>query len=160
MQLLPYLGEKSLYEKYKQDEPWDSEANLKVLEQMPNMYRAPGSDPKSTNTCYVMAIHPKAICREIPSKGGLSEQNFQDGTSKTIAILETATEIPWTKPDDLVIDDAQPLPELGFKSQPLARVIMASGEIRAIRKNVTLAELLPWLTPRGGEHALVPLDVE
>lgn len=160
VQLLPFLGEKSLYEKYKQDEPWDSEANLKLLEQMPNMYRAPGSDPKSNTTCYVMAIHPKAICREIPSKGGLSEQSFHDGTSKTIAILETATEIPWTKPDDLVIDDAQPLPELGFKSQPMARVIMASGDIRAIRKNVTLAELLPWLTPRGGEHALVPLDVE
>ncbi len=159
VQLLPFLGEQSLYEKYNQDEPWDSETNLKVLAQMPNMYRAPGSDPKSNTTCYVMPVHPKSMCPEIPVKFGFSEQRFYDGTSKTIAILETATEIPWTKPDDLLIDDAQPLPELGFKSQPLARVIMASGDIRAIRKNVTLAELLPWLTPRGGDQ-LVPLEVE
>jgi len=35
-----------------------------------------------------------------------------DGTSNTIMIVKAGTAVPWSKPDDLVYDPDQPLPEL------------------------------------------------
>jgi len=160
VQLLPYLGEDKLFKQYNQSEPWDSEANQKVLAQMPAVYRAPGADPKSTMTSYSLPITKGGMHPEAVMKRGVSEQNFNDGTLYTIAIIETETQIPWTKPDDLVIDKTAPLPALGFKDQPTLRVIMASGDIRIIRKNVNSEQLYPWLTPRGGEPRTSAIDVE
>jgi hypothetical protein len=159
VQMLPFIGEDQLYKQYNQDEPWDSESNQKVLAQMPNFFRAPGADPKSTMTSYVLPVHPKALCREVPAKFGFREQDVSDGTRNTIAIIETDTQIPWTKPEDLAIDDKQHLPALGCKELPMLRVITADGSVRAIRKNVTLEQLLPWLTPDGRDQ-LSSLDEE
>ena len=36
--LLPFLGEKGLYEQFHLDEPWDSPHNKLLLDQMPNVY--------------------------------------------------------------------------------------------------------------------------
>jgi RNA polymerase sigma factor (sigma-70 family) len=50
--ILPFLEEDSLYKQFKLDEPWDSEHNLKLLPQMPNVYRV-GFEPKeATHTYY------------------------------------------------------------------------------------------------------------
>ena len=39
--MLPYMEEKSLYDQFHLDEPWDSEHNKKLLEKMPDGYRDP-----------------------------------------------------------------------------------------------------------------------
>ena len=36
--ILPDLGQKALYDKFHLDEPWDSEHNLTLLDQMPDVY--------------------------------------------------------------------------------------------------------------------------
>ena len=44
--ILPYLGQKSLYEKFKLDEPWDSPHNKPLLAEMPEVFApAPGRRP-------------------------------------------------------------------------------------------------------------------
>ena len=54
VELLPFLDQSLLYQQYKKDEPWDSEANKKVLALMPAQYRQP-SQGASTNTAIVAA---------------------------------------------------------------------------------------------------------
>jgi RNA polymerase sigma factor (sigma-70 family) len=50
--LLPFMDQNALYQQFKLDEPWDSEHNLKLLGQMPAIYRV-GFEPKgSTHTYY------------------------------------------------------------------------------------------------------------
>ena len=39
--VLPYLGEKELFEEFHQDEPWDSEHNQKLIERMPEVFKNP-----------------------------------------------------------------------------------------------------------------------
>ena len=39
--ILPFLNQVDLYKQYQLSEPWDSESNLKVLSQMPPVYRDP-----------------------------------------------------------------------------------------------------------------------
>ncbi|MBI3408159.1 MAG: sigma-70 family RNA polymerase sigma factor [Planctomycetes bacterium] len=43
--LLPYLGEKELYEMFHEDEPWDSVHNRKLLSKMPKIYASVGKAP-------------------------------------------------------------------------------------------------------------------
>jgi hypothetical protein len=42
VELLPYLGEQDLYNRFKRDEPWDSAHNRKLLSKMPAVYAPPG----------------------------------------------------------------------------------------------------------------------
>lgn len=56
--ILPYIDQGDLYKQFKLDEPWDSEHNLKLLAQMPNLYRV-GIEPKgATHTYYQMFTGP------------------------------------------------------------------------------------------------------
>src|SRR5690606_15140578 len=52
--LLPYLEQQALYDQYRKDEPWDSEANMKVLEQMPAVYRSTRQRDATSSSVYVV----------------------------------------------------------------------------------------------------------
>lgn len=149
--ILPFIEEDSLYKQYNFDEPWDSEANKKVLAQMPEIYRAPGADPKSTNTSYVVPIVDKGIFSAETVKKGPSLAAIADGTSNTITVIETETQIPWTKPEDLVIDPTKPLPALGFAKSPSLNVAFADGSVHRLIKTPTMELLLPFLTASAGD---------
>ena len=43
VQILPYLGEQALYDKFHLDEPWDSEHNTTLIPLMPQVYLDPSS---------------------------------------------------------------------------------------------------------------------
>ncbi|QDU11016.1 DUF1559 domain-containing protein [Gimesia aquarii] len=54
--ILPYLGQKALYDEYQKNQPWDSEQNLKVLAKMPDVYRSPAEDGNANNTAYFAVV--------------------------------------------------------------------------------------------------------
>ncbi|MBC7851986.1 MAG: DUF1559 domain-containing protein [Pirellulaceae bacterium] len=56
VELLPYMDQDALYRAYQFDEPWDSEANKKVLAQMPAVFRDPSADAKSTSSAYYVMV--------------------------------------------------------------------------------------------------------
>ena len=44
---------------------------------------------------------------------GTTAAEITDGADRTILIVESKRDIPWTKPDDIPFDASKPLPELG-----------------------------------------------
>jgi beta-lactamase regulating signal transducer with metallopeptidase domain len=50
--ILPYIEQPALYNQYRFDEPWDSEANKKVLNAMPPIFRHPQAKEGSMNSSY------------------------------------------------------------------------------------------------------------
>ena len=84
-----------------------------------------------------------------------------DGTSNTIAFatVDPARKIPWTKPEDVVLDDA--FPGIGKPAgigaiHPLgdARVGLAAfadGSIQTLADSLDVDTLRPFLTRAGGE---------
>src|SRR5207248_10367 len=64
--LLPYLGEKALYNEFKLDEPWDGPTNRKLLARMPAVYASPEARKK--------AGEGKTFYRGFTAPGGIFEK--------------------------------------------------------------------------------------
>src|SRR5690606_19908301 len=83
--ILPYIEGNALYEKFKLDEPWDSEHNMKVMKEnpMPRVYMTPGkpANAEDKTTHYQVFIGKGAMFDIV--KGGRFQQ-ITDGTSNTI----------------------------------------------------------------------------
>ena len=50
--ILPFIEQNNLYEQIRFDEPWDSEHNKTLMEQMPDVYKSPRSKAEVGMTLY------------------------------------------------------------------------------------------------------------
>ena len=142
--ILPFIEGNALYEQYKFDEPWDSESNLKLLDQMPEVFRSPHTpeDQPSGQTNYLgYATGNSALGTE----GGVGMREFRDGTSNTLLLVESKHSVPWTKPEDLSWDK-----EAEF-FEPLT-YLMADGSVHMMDK--LDRELLKKLITRDGGEVI------
>jgi hypothetical protein len=104
--ILPFLEFQSLYDRYSFNEPWDGPNNIKLLNEMPQLFECPshhatGPVP-STLTSYVVIRGPGTM---FPGSKSVRLDQVTDGPDRTIMAVETANmHIPWTKPEDLDLD--------------------------------------------------------
>ncbi|MCS7470483.1 protein kinase [Stieleria sp. ICT_E10.1] len=142
--ILPFIEGNALFEQYKFDEPWDSESNLKLLDQMPEVYRSPHApeDQPSGHTNYLgYATGNSAIGTE----GGVGMRELRDGNSNTLLLVETKHSVPWTKPEDLTgEEDAEFFEPVTY--------LMADGSVRTTEK--LDPELLKKLITRDGGEVI------
>ncbi|MGE3315518.1 MAG: DUF1559 domain-containing protein, partial [Planctomycetaceae bacterium] len=171
VELLPFLDQAKLYEKYRMNEPWDSPANKQVLAQMPDVFRAPGDAKDSTNTAYFVPTGPQTMFHlkqpqtmeslqksrgeSDVGKRALNFRDIDDGTSNTVALIETKRDVPWTRPQDIDCDPAIPLPRFGRLYADLFHVGMADGTTRAIPVNIDEKSVKALLSRAGGEPVSV-----
>lgn len=155
--LLPYLEEGNLYREFPLDEPWDSEHNLKLLEQMPAVYADPSAPAEQAarglTTVQVMSGEGTAFVAPADAMGF---DGISDGTSKTIAIVEALPEnaVPWTKPDDIEFNPDLPLAGVGNprRTGGLFAAGFFDGSIRMITPDVAPELFGALVTPAGGEQ--------
>ncbi|MBX3414536.1 MAG: DUF1559 domain-containing protein [Pirellulales bacterium] len=148
--LLPYLDQGQLYGEFHLDEPWDSEHNKKLLERMPDIFRLPGVQAGVGKTCMVLPVGKQTA---FPDGKGLAIRDFTDGTSNTILSLEVDNEhaVPWTAPDDLKVDAADPTKGLGQHYGEGTLVMIADGSVRFLPQATTAEQWKALLSPAGGE---------
>ncbi|MFO0979341.1 MAG: DUF1559 domain-containing protein [Planctomycetaceae bacterium] len=150
VEILPFIEQTQLYEQYRKDEPWDSEANKAVLAKMPATFRHPSESPDSTMSCIFMPFG-EGLIAEPNDQDGVRLAEITDGTSNTIALLESKQDIPWTKPEDLTIDlKSEKLPSLGFVPEGW-HVAMGDGSVRFISSSIDVQLMKHLLTRAGGE---------
>jgi len=153
IELLPDLDQKRLYDQYRMNEPWDSENNKKVLEQMPSVFKSPFDNPNSTNSSYYVITGPGTI---FEGKDGIPIQDITDGTSNTLIVVESKRNTPWTKPEDIPFDPERPLPAIGGFMNGLFAGALADGSAR-IYVTETVEDQLKWLIMRNDHH---PIDIQ
>ena len=153
--ILPYLDQQELYQQFHLDEAWDSPHNLALLEKMPNQYRSAG-DPKGEqvkpgHTRFVAPLTANSIF----GKPGLPPrfEKIFDGTSNTILLVNAtpSAAVPWTKPDDLVVDAANPLAGLVGEGQSSLLTVFADGSVQTFSAKIDPETLKALLSQDGGE---------
>ena len=130
--ILPYIEENELYLSFKLDEPWDSPHNEPLLERMPYLY---ASAPRPPGQAQGVLTHFRLFVGEgTPYEGGRGPrpEDFSDGPSQTIMVVEADEAVPWTKPDELPYAPDKPLPSLGKGPRGNFLVLMADGGVRFI----------------------------
>jgi hypothetical protein len=146
--LLPNLGFKALFDGYKLTEPWDSPNNLKILAQMPDVYRADESGA-GTNAAYFVVTGQGTL---FPAGRALDLAQIRDGAADTLLVVEAKRAIPWTKSEDLTYDAKGLLPPLGGFDPEGFCAAFADASSRFIeRAKFNDDTLRAWITPSGGE---------
>ena len=134
--ILPYIEQVDLYKQFKLNEPWDSPNNKKLIEKMPKIYASP-KPGKPGYTHVQMVIGPNAMS----PVGTKFPASFPDGTSNTIAVIEAAEPVIWTKPDDVMLPGKELPKDLKKKFGGLFpggfNVAMWDGSVRFIPDSVS-----------------------
>jgi hypothetical protein len=157
--LLPLLDQGPLYKLFHLDEPWDSEHNHALLDKMPDVYRSRGILPDGNRTGFVLFLDPQMY--HIHNRGP-SIRQISDGTSNTLFVLEVGPDlaVPWTRPDDIPFDSAQPLAALGKLPKDGLWGGFADGAVRRIKPDIKPEVFRGLLTPSGGEVIQLEREVE
>jgi uncharacterized protein (TIGR03067 family) len=149
--LLPYLGAKELYDQFRQDEPWDSAHNVKLLSKMPKVYACVGNPPRHDyETVYQVFVGEGCV---FESGTKIRPEDVQDGTVNTLAIIAAGETVPWTKPADLICEAGTPLPPLAgdMIKDGLVSFAMADGFVNVTRNTIDEKLLRPFILRSTGE---------
>ena len=155
VKLLPFLDEMELYEQFRLDEPWDSEHNLQVAQQVPEVYESIGLNVEPGHTIYQAVVGEEIGIRPMQTT---KFRDFLDGLSNSVLVLEADADeaVFWTQPKDLAIDLNDPLNGLGHARAGGFHVGMADGAVKFISENIDAQLFRKLLTRAGNEPVDVP----
>jgi hypothetical protein len=147
--LLPFVEQGNLYNRFHLDEPWDSEHNIKLLEEMPAVYKHPDRATQAGHTVYQAVVSEDSAIRATePTNLG----QITDGSSNTILVVETNSiaAVPWTAPQDFAVDAEQPGKNLFTNG--MTQATFADGSVRVLAESVAIELLKAFFTRAGGER--------
>jgi prepilin-type processing-associated H-X9-DG protein len=152
--LLPFLGHEDLYEKYRMDEPWDSQSNRRLFGQMPTVYACPGVRTTGVGiTNYYAVVGPETAW---PENHAVAVRHILDGVAMTIQLIESAdAEFCWLQPRDLSSDqagsdDRDLHPSLSSTHRSGVNVLFADGSVRSLAKGIDSGMLHALFSIHGG----------
>ena len=148
--ILPYIEQEELFARFRLDEPWDSQHNLPLLDQMPDIYKTT-DDPTRTT---VLAVVGEGTAYEGRSGFRMDEIDWADGCKRTGYAVDAGREraVPWTKPEDLPFHKDDPIRAVGtsdFGDQLL--VLMADASVQSIPYDTAPESLRALFTRAAGD---------
>lgn len=153
--ILPWIGQEDLYNKFHLNEAWDSPHNRALIEKMPDVYMDLGAKAAQTNhegkTTVQVPVGPQTI---FDKKEGTRFSEIKDGTSRTILLVEVepSKAVVWTKPDDWEVDLKQPRKGLERADRGSFAAAFADGHCETIDlSKIDDTKLRSFLTRAGGE---------
>lgn len=151
--LLPHLDQNDLFKRYRFDEPWDGPRNRLLLAEMPSVFRSPLDQGDSTNTSYFVPTGEGTL---FGGTRGVANEDVPDGLENTILLLEARRDVPWTKPEDLHIQDDKPLPQLGGWRKHGCFVATGDGRPNFLSSVVEESVMRALFSRRGAEEFKSP----
>ena len=153
--ILPFVERQDLYDRYDFIQEWDSPHNLEVTSEMPDFFRSDSDDVDSTNTSFFMLTGPGGV---LGQEEMTQFEDMADGSSNTMMLIEAKRQVHWSKPEDILIDPENPLPDFGGFHEGGFNVTMADGSVHFVPENVAENLLRAYFSPAGGEIPQ-PLEV-
>jgi hypothetical protein len=153
--ILPHLDQTTLYEKFRLDEPWDSEHNKKLIPLLPSVYRNPNRPNNDYKTTY-LAVTGKSTLFD--GKDGATIASIRDGTANTLLLVEADEDraVVWTKPDDLEVSEKDAQAGLGNFRPGGFLAAFADGHVQMVPGSLSPKQLWAIFTRAGGEIVDLP----
>lgn len=157
--ILPFIEEQALYQQFDLNLPWDHPHNKKLIDKMPKIL-APVTGSMGLGLTHYQIFAGQGLPMDVQGMKRNPGQfpgastvlwQIQDGTSNTIAAVEAAEPVIWTKPDDLVYDRQKPLPKLGGMFKDGYHVLMFDGSVSFKRNNLSEETLRRAIEPNDGQ---------
>jgi prepilin-type processing-associated H-X9-DG protein len=154
--LLPYLGQQDLYDRYRFEEPWNSDNNRAITDLSIGLFQCPAQPAtKEPTTNYMMVVGPHTIS-DGPESRKIAE--ITDGLAHTILVVEVAdSAVWWTEPEDLHFDQMT-FRINGGKRQEIssyhpqgANVAFCDGSVRLLNNSMNPQLVKAMTTIDGGE---------
>ncbi len=143
--LLPFLsGYSGLFDRFKLNEAWNSPNNLPLLDLMPDIFRSAG-DPIGSHMTRFQTIQAGQVnsptehfLNSNGSPRNVKLNKITHGMHNVLMVLRAGADraVPWTKPDDLHFDNANPLGTLGSLTEPFLPVAFADGTAVLMPSNI------------------------
>ena len=147
--LLPFLEEVELFEQFKLDEPWDSDHNKTLIEQMPALF---GDDPDGKTSIHVFVGEGTPLGQK-----SLHFRDITDGTSNTLMVVEAGPDKAevWTKPGGLPFDAEDPIAALGNIGESFL-IAVFDGSLREIPSSIDAETLGRLIQHADGQPVELP----
>jgi prepilin-type processing-associated H-X9-DG protein len=154
--ILPFLGYRSLYDRFRLDEPWDSPHNRSLLREMPAEFACPsGPARRQGQTGYLVIVGPVtefgSVNTAFEPTRGVDIREMTDGTSNSVLVFETDAPVPWTKPDDLHWAPSWPAPRIASAHKGGTHILFADGGTRFVKTTIDPRILVGLFTINGNE---------
>lgn len=154
VQILPFVDENELYQKFKLDEPWDSPHNIKLVDQMPLVFADSSADlaelKRAGKTRFVMPYGESCF---FSGTEGTTLDQILDGSSNTIAVVTVVPDaaVIWTKPGDWNVDLENPKKGLFNDTYTAANIARGDGSSELLDSGISSETLKSLITKDGGE---------
>jgi hypothetical protein len=151
--LLPFFeGEaRKLYERYRLNEPWDSEHNKALIPEGAAFYSVP-SEALSEDCGYYVLTGPGTAFD--PEKN-TTMRMIVDGMAWTMGVIEAKRDIPWTRPEDIPYAPEAPLPAFGGFFDGGFNAVFMDGAAHFLPSDMDEPTLRALITKAGRESMRV-----
>jgi|GEM_PF-406827 len=112
--ILPFIGERALYKKFKLNESWDSDHNLEWAKTLVTTFQAPNQKRMTDRQGRVLTHYMVFVGDETLFPAGKKHRfsDILDGRHTTILCVEAKSPCIWTKPQDLPFAAKKDFPAL------------------------------------------------
>jgi len=148
VQLLPFLEQQALYDRFRLDEPWDSPNNKRLLGESSSVFRIHPDDKSGKTRLLAFSGEGAGLTGQT-----LSFADIRDGLSNTILAVEAGEDkaVPWTKPEDIPFDPENPKTGLGTLPPGGFVALLFDGSVRTLSSAIDAETLKALITRSGGE---------
>ena len=137
--LLPYLGEKELFDKFDKEKPWDHPTNLALLNEMPKVFAHPLMvTTPPVGTCFQLLTGPKALFEK---DRRVTRADLAGREGQTILLVIHHQPVGWTEPRDVLVPEdatevqAKVLSQLGLPGGDTFPAALFDGSIRQLKRD-------------------------
>lgn len=132
---------------YDVNAPWDSDINAKILNRMPKVYRHP-SEPETCNeaACYAITGTGTTFETEHVSVIFTKDYKLNDWVSSTLALVESRSREPWTKPVDILYSKDATVPRFGGFTDGGALGVTCDGAVHFLDDSIRPDDLRALMT--------------
>jgi hypothetical protein len=151
--LLPYLEEQALFDAFDKTQAWDSPANISLSQTTLAVFCDPSNPAPQPGQNDYLFVTGRNMAFEVGQT--LSFQDFTDGLSNTIMVVETqGLGGHWAEPKDTDLTLPIPLPAGHYPQGNL--VLYGDGSVQSVPTTLPPTTIHALCTRNGGEAVQLP----